>query len=112
MVDVVLTPGSAATKSRVLRVESGALLIMAVVRVEVTAADCAWTISVEPVTTTVSCNWPTSRTTFLMDEATPTVTVTSGSRIVLNPIRETVTVYCPGASAGIRNLPSCRSPPG
>ena len=57
------------------------------------------------MTTTVSCSWPTSSVIFLTEDATPSVTLTSGNWIVLNPIRETVTVYCPGARAGIRKLP-------
>ncbi len=74
MLLVVLTPGSDATKSSVLRVGSGTLVICLVVSVVATVADSVCTISVAPVTMTVSWSWPTSSTTFFTDDVVPAVT--------------------------------------
>ena len=100
----VCTPGRNVTKSRVLRLATGRLAIWFVPMVDAAADDCVWITSVAPSTTTVSVRPPTSSTARTVPGA-PAVTTTSLSTAVLNPWRETLTVYLPAMRLGIVKVP-------
>ena len=98
------TPGSWFTKSNAPRPGSGRLVICFTLIVDATAADCVWTSCVAASTMTVSSSLPISRIA-LTEAGALAPTMTSFRTAVLNPISATVTVYAPGSTAGIVNVP-------
>ena len=99
------TPGRKLTKSIALRDVNGSFVICVLVTVDDTVGDVVCTISDDDVTVTCSVSPPTSRVARTL-AGEPAVMTTLLTTTVLNPCRDTVTVYEPEFMFGNENDPS------
>ncbi len=86
----VEVPGASTSSSTALRVAKGRSVSWRPVRLLLTSAVCACTISAPAVTWTVSEVWPTSSLTFTVP-GTPTIRVTLSTVSALKPAFATIT---------------------